>query len=131
MSVPKAKHTQKPRAMKFALACFVRRSREDLASRIGWAPRVCTGGKCYGFTANSFTSPGRTSEGYRQNGGRAESAIPPLGKVLRFHGKLIHFPPPKEYDIALADAFLKIPGATANCLIYAKFCKSIYYTAIS
>ena len=36
----------------FALACFVRRSREDLASRIGWASIVCTGGKCYGFAAN-------------------------------------------------------------------------------
>ena len=50
------------------------------------------GKKCYGFAANRFTFPERTGEGYRQNGRRAENAIPPRGKVLRFHGKSIHFP---------------------------------------
>ena len=50
------------------------------------------GKKCYDFTANRFTFPERTGEGYRQNGRRAENAIPPRGKVLRFHGKSIHFP---------------------------------------
>ena len=57
---------------------------------------LCEGGKCYGFTANWFTFLDRTDNGRAGNAGRmtggADSAIPPSGKVLRFHGKSIHFP---------------------------------------
>ena len=66
-----------------------------LASQGGNVHPICTGGKCYSFAVNRFTFPGRTGEGCRQNGRRAESAISPEGKVLRFRGKLIHFPPPR------------------------------------
>ena len=60
---------------------------------------VCTGGKCYGFATNRFTFPGRMGEGCRQNGRRAESAIIPRRKVLRFRDKSIHFPPRIQHCI--------------------------------
>ena len=161
------------------MACLARSERVPGLYRRG-------GGKCYGFTENRFTSPGRTGEGCRQNGRRAESAIPPpgesatvsrkidslplegrardagrmaveprarflpRGKVLRFHGKSIHFPPkktdvrlPDQYDrehsfvfrvscfvfhVAGLELFMKTAGATANRQIYTKHCKSMHHT---
>ena len=120
------KYTQKPRAMQINLQWprrepyFCRRQTSQ-KPRVAWRASqgrdecpVCTGGKCYGFAANRFTSHGRTGEGCRQNGRRAESAIIPRGKVLRFHGKSIHFPP-KNTTLHWQMLFMKIPGAAANC----------------
>ena len=92
------------------------RSREwhGVPRKEGTGARFVPGrGKCYGFAANRFTSHGRTGEGCRQNGRRAESAIIPRGKVLRFHGKSIH--PPKNTTLHWQMLFMKIPGAAANC----------------
>ena len=74
----------------------------------------------------------------------------PRGKVLRFHGKSIHFPPkktdvrlPDQYDrehsfvfrvscfvfhVAGLELFMKTAGATANRQIYTKHCKSMHHT---
>ena len=65
-------------------------------------------GKCYGFAENLFTFPERTGEGSWQNGRRAGSAITPRGKVLRFHGKSVHFPPQHRKRPALEIKALEI-----------------------
>ena len=57
---------------------------------------TCTGGKCYDFTANRFTFPGRTGEGCRQNGRRAESAIPPPGESATVSRQIDSLPPSKN-----------------------------------
>ena len=54
------------------------------------------GEKCYGFAANRFTFPERTGEECRQNGRRAESAIPPLGESATVSRQIDSHLPPKE-----------------------------------
>ena len=64
------------------------------------------------------------------------------GKVLRFRGKSVHFPPkktdvrlPDQYDrehsfvfhVAGLELFMKTAGATANRQIYTKHCKSMHH----
>ena len=92
--MPQAKHTQKPR--KAWLAVQKPRIAQYTVLEPGGLGLVRGGGKCYGFTANWFTFLDRTDNGRAGNAGRmtggADSAITPSGKVLRFHGKSIHFP---------------------------------------
>ena len=109
---------------------------------------VCTRGgegKCYGFTTNRFTFPGRTGEGCRQNGRRAESAIPPLGESATVSRQISSLPPPRRqmyacrtcmtentvscfvFHVAGLELFMKTAGATANRQIYTKHCKSMHH----
>ncbi len=91
---------------------------------------VCTGEKCYGFAAYRSTFPGRTGEGCRQNGRRAESAIIPRGKCYDFAANLFTSPQRRQmyacrismtegtvlcFMLPVQELFMKIPGAVVNC----------------
>ena len=119
--------------------------RERDAGRMAVEPRarLYHGEKCYGFAANRFTFPGRTGEGCRQNGRRAESAIPPPSESATVSRKIGSLSPkktdvrlPNQYDrehsfvfhVAGLELFMKTAGATANRQIHTKHCKSMYHT---
>ena len=78
------------------------------AGRMAVEPRarLYPGGKCYDFAANLFTFPERTGEECRQNGRRAESAIPPLGESATVSRQIdSHLPPPKKTNVRLSDQY--------------------------
>ena len=89
-----------------------------------------------------FTFPERTGEECRQNGRRAESAIPPLGESATVSRQIdSHLHPQRRqmyacrismtedtvlcFMLPVQELFMKIAGAVANCRFYAKDCKSI------
>ena len=77
----------------------------------------------------AFVRRSREGHGVPHNEGTGTRFVPE-GKCYDFTANRFTFPP-QEYNIALANAFLKFPGATANCRTYTKPCKSTHPEDIS